>query len=68
MQRFFTVVVVILFSIFTIASPKADAGQEGKLSPALREMLSQTADNVDLSGYASSMQIFSSKGLVVLPI
>ncbi|HDL86635.1 MAG TPA: hypothetical protein ENH11_10000, partial [Candidatus Acetothermia bacterium] len=68
MQRFFTVVVVILFSMFAFAGPQVNAGQEGKLSPALREILAQTSDTVDLSSYASSMQVFSPNGLIVLPI
>ena len=67
MQRFLTVAVVILFLIFALAG-LADAGQEGKLSPTLREIVAQTGDTADLSAYASSLQIFSSKGLLILPI
>jgi len=68
MQRFFTVVAVILFSMFAFLGPQADAGQEAKLSPALREVLAQAGDTTDLSRYASTMQVFGPKGLIVLPI
>ena len=68
MQRFFTVVAVILFSMFAFLGPQADAGQEAKLSPALREMLVQAGNTTDLSSYASTMQVFGPNGLIVLPI
>ncbi len=67
MQRFLTVAVVILLLLFALPG-LADAGQEGKLSPTLREIVAQTGDTADLSAYASSLQVFSSKGLLVLPI
>ena len=68
MRRFFTVVAVILLSMLTFLAPQADAGQETKLSPILREILAQAHGTADLSSYASSMQVFGPKGLIVLPI
>ncbi len=43
-------------------------GQEVKLSPALRMVLAEMGGDDDLSRYASSMQVFGSKGLIVSPI
>ena len=68
MQRLFIVVIVLFFLVSPFCAPQADAGQEAKLSPALREMLSRIGDIEDLSRYASSMQVFGPNGLIILPI
>lgn len=68
MQRLFIVVIVLFFSVSAFCAPQANAGQEAKLSPALREMLSRIGDIEDLSRYAPSMQVFGPNGLIILPI
>jgi|GEM_PF-6732474 len=68
MQRLFIVVIVLFFSVTAFFAPQTDAGQEAKLSPALREMLSKIGDIEDLSGYALTMQVFGPNGLIIVPI
>ncbi|HHE51831.1 MAG TPA: hypothetical protein ENL30_02065 [Candidatus Acetothermia bacterium] len=62
LRRFLVVLFVVLLGLSLVVF----AGQEGKLSPMLRELLSQ--GDVDLSSYASSMEVFSTKGLVIVPV
>ena len=59
--------IVVLFVCLSISLTVLAAGQEGKLSPMLREVLAH-GSSADLSSYAPSMEVFSAKGLVVIPV